>query len=364
MIKTKRQYAVMALILSLWGCDSSGKNLENNKVSEDKEMGQTYSNQVTDERMLLVLSAPSVHDAYYKSTFQQIVDFQIAYAKSILGNDNVVILVDEDTKPYFTGKVPEDILLVDDIRDIWMRDFTTVNPEQPVQFTYTWASMTQKQSKDVQKSFNQFADRYQIQRAKTDLMIDGGNLVDDYAGRVITTTRFMEDNELSYNEAKQELKATLGATEVAILEPDEEVLAHSDGMVSWVDKNTLLVNDYSKNPSFRSIVMKELKTSFPTAKIVEVPVEYKTNPKGQWEGFESACGVNLNATVTHNNIYVPTFNMPHDEKALTIIKQNTSKKVISVNAENVCPMGGSVRCLTWQVAGDNAVKLIQAARHK
>ncbi|MDQ9037093.1 agmatine deiminase family protein [Acinetobacter seifertii] len=364
MIKTKRHYAVMALILSLWGCDSSGKNLENNKVSEDKKMGQTYSNQVTDKRMLLVLSAPSVHDAYYKSAFQQIVDFQIAYAKSILGNDNVVILVDEDTKPYFTGKVPEDILLVDDIRDIWMRDFTTVNPEQPVQFTYTWASMTQKQSKDVQKSFNQFADRYQIQRAKTDLMIDGGNLVDDYAGRVITTTRFMQDNELSYNEAKQELKATLGATEVAILEPDEEVLAHSDGMVSWVDKNTLLVNDYSKNPSFRSIIMKELKTSFPTAKIVEVPVEYKTNPKGQWEGFESACGVNLNATVTHNNIYVPTFNMPHDEKALTIIKQNTSKKVISVNAENVCPMGGSVRCLTWQVAGDNAVKLIQAARHK
>ncbi len=365
MIKLKRHYAVMALILSLFGCDSSGRNIENNKAIEDKnKVSQTYSNQVADDRMLLVLSAPSVHDPYYKSAFQRIVDFQIDYAKSILGNDNVVILVDEDTKPYFTGKVPEDILLVDDVRDIWMRDFTTVNPMQPVQFTYTWASMTKKQSKDVQKSFNQFADRYQIQRAKTDLMIDGGNLVDDYAGRVITTTRFMEDNELSYNEAKQELKTTLGATEVAILEPDEEVLAHSDGMVSWVDKNTLLVNDYSKTPSFRTTVMKELKASFPTAKIVEVPVEYKTNPKGQWEGFESACGVNLNATVTQNNIYVPTFNMPHDQKALTIIKQNTSKKVIPVNAESVCPMGGSVRCLTWQVTGDNAAKLIQAARDK
>lgn len=365
MIKLKRHYAVMALILSLFGCDSSGRNIENNKAIEDKnKVSQTYSNQVADDRMLLVLSAPSVHDPYYKSAFQRIVDFQIDYAKSILGNDNVVILVDEDTKPYFTGKVPEDILLVGDVRDIWMRDFTTVNPMQPVQFTYTWASMTKKQSKDVQKSFNQFADRYQIQRAKTDLMIDGGNLVDDYAGRVITTTRFMEDNELSYNEAKQELKKTLGATEVAILEPDEEVLAHSDGMVSWVDKNTLLVNDYSKTPSFRTTVMKELKASFPTAKIVEVPVEYKTNPKGQWEGFESACGVNLNATVTHHNIYVPTFNMPHDQKALTIIKQNTSKKVIPVNAESVCPMGGSVRCLTWQVTGDNAVKLIQAARDK
>lgn len=365
MIKLKRHYAVMALILSLFGCDSSGRNIENNKAIEDKnKVSQTYSNQAADDKMLLVLSAPSVHDPYYKSAFQRIVDFQIDYAKSILGNDNVVILVDEDTKPYFTGKVPEDILLVDDVRDIWMRDFTTVNPMQPVQFTYTWASMTKKQSKDVQKSFNQFADRYQIQRAKTDLMIDGGNLVDDYAGRVITTTRFMEDNELSHNEAKQELKTTLGATEVAILEPDEEVLAHSDGMVSWVDKNTLLVNDYSKTPSFRTTVMKELKASFPTAKIVEVPVEYKTNPKGQWEGFESACGVNLNATVTQHNIYVPTFNMPHDQKALTIIKQNTSKKVIPVNAESVCPMGGSVRCLTWQVTGGNAAKLIQAARDK
>lgn len=365
MIKPKSYYALIAFMLPFCGCDSSGRNIENNKVVEDKnKVSQTYSNQPADDKMLLVLSAPSIHDPYYKPAFQRIVDFQINYAQSILGNDNVVILVDEDTKPYFTGKVPEDILLVDDVRDIWMRDFTTVNPIKPVQFIYTWASMSEKQSKAVQKSFSRFAGRYQIQRAKTDLMIDGGNLVDDYAGRVITTTRFMEDNELSYDEAKQELKMVLGAKEVAILEPDEEVLAHSDGMVSWIDKNTLLVNDYSKTPSFRTTVMDELKTSFPSAKIVEVPVEYKTNPKGQWDGFESACGVNLNATVTHNNIYVPTFNMPHDQKALSIIKQNTSKKVIPINAESVCPMGGSVRCLTWQVAGENAGKLIQAARER
>ena len=365
MIKLKSRSAVILLALSLVGCDSSGGDLGKNNMVENKtKMSQTYSNQVADNKMLLVLSAPSIHDSYYKLAFQRIVDFQINYAKSILGNDNVVILVDEDTKPFFTGKVPEDILLVDDVRDIWMRDFTTVNPKQPVQFSYTWASMSQKQSQDVQKSFSRFADRYKIQRAKTDLMIDGGNLVDDYAGRIITTTRFMEDNELSYDEAKQELKTALGAREVAILEPDEKVLAHSDGMVSWVDKNTLLVNDYSKIPSFRTVVMDELKASFPSAKIVEVPVEYKTNPKGQWDGFESACGVNLNSTVTYNNIYVPTFNMPHDQKALRIIKQNTTKKVIPINAESVCPMGGSVRCLTWQVTGENAVKLITAARER
>ena len=359
---SKSVFSAIGLML-LAGCSSASDPQPPEKAGKQAGM-KKFANEISAQRMLLVLSAPSVHDPYYKAAFQQIVDFQIDYARSILGHDNVVIIADEDTKPFFTGKVPEDILLVDDVRDIWMRDFTTVNPKQPVQFSYTWASMTEKQSRQVQKSFSRFADRYKIQRAKTDLMIDGGNIVDDYAGRVITTTRFMEDNELSYDDAKQELKQVLGASQVAILEPDEEVLAHSDGMVSWVDENTLLVNDYSKTPSFRTAVMDELRSSFPSAKIVEVPVEYKTNPKGQWEGFESACGVNLNAAVTYSNIYVPTFNMPHDQAALNIIRKNTSKKVIPVNAEGVCPMGGSVRCLTWQVTGENAVKLIQAARER
>jgi hypothetical protein len=36
--------------------------------------------------------------------------------------------------------------------------------------------------------------------------------------------------------------------------------------------------------------------------------------------------------------------------------------VITINAEGVCSMGGSVRCLTWQLTGENAEKLILAAK--
>ena len=61
--------------------------------------------------------------------------------------------------------------------------------------------------------------------------------------------------------------------------------------------------------------------------------------------------------MTHNNIYVPVFNMNHDKQVVDIIKENTGKNVITINAEGVCPMGGSVRCLTWQLAGVNADKL-------
>ena len=325
-------------------------------------MNKAYANTISEDRMLLVLSAPSVHDAYYKPAFQSIIAFQIAYATAIMSNDNVVVIVDQDTKPYYEDHLPADILLTADIYDIWMRDFTTVNPHLPVQFRYTWASMTKQDSITVQNSFAAFADQYNIQRNKTNLLIDGGNIVDNYAGRVITTTRFMEDNNLTYERAKQEISTLLGAAEVAILEPDEETLAHSDGMVSWIDENTLLVNDYSSDPPFKTLIMDELLSAFPTVTIVEVPVEYTTNPPGQWDGFESACGVNLNAVVTYRNIYVPVFNMPHDQSVVDLIKQSTSKNVITINAESVCPMGGSVRCLTWQLTGLNAERLILAAR--
>jgi len=222
--------------------------------------------------------------------------------------------------------------------------------------------MSQQESIEVQNSFIAFADRYGIQRSTSNLLIDGGNIVDDYNGKVVATTRFMEDNNLTYERAKQELMYLLGATQVAIVEPDEDVLAHADGMLSWIDENTLLVNDYSDDTVFRNLIINELKSSFPNTTIIEVPVVFTENPPGEWEGFESACGINLNATVTFNCIYVPVFNMAHDEEVIDIITENSTKKVIEINAEGVCAMGGSVRCLTWQLGGKNAEKLILAAR--
>ncbi len=332
-------------------------------VSCTKEEVETDPvNSISNDRMLLVLAAPSVYEPYYRSTFNDIVDFQIDYANKIIGNDNVVILVDADTKRYYDGKVPDDVLLTADIYDIWARDFTTVSPENPVSFKYTWASMTEQESIEVKKSFNVFANAVGLDLNESNILIDGGNIVDNYKGKVITTTRFLQDNNLTYNEGVTALKGLLNATKVAIIEPDEEVLAHADGMVSWVDENVLLVNDYKNDTIFANLVMQELQKAFPTTTLVKVPVVFDDNNSSQWGNIGSACGVNLNATLTYNNIYVPTFNMPHDQATLDLFKANSSKNIIPVYASGVCEMGGSVRCLTWQLIGVNAEKVILAAR--
>ena len=148
-----------------------------------KRVKMTNSETIQD-RMLLTLTAPSVHNSYYRPAFDKIVDFQVNFANSIINNDNVVIVVDDDTYKYYKNRVPEDIILIDEIDDIWMRDFTTVNPLNPVQFKYTPASMSEKLSKKVQNSFDKFAKKYHLEFLKANYLLDGGNIVDSYDGKV------------------------------------------------------------------------------------------------------------------------------------------------------------------------------------
>ncbi|MEM7183421.1 MAG: agmatine deiminase family protein [Spirochaetota bacterium] len=367
---------VLALATLLSACNAVGTGLYGRETGEDEETGNILgfvlassvtqdTNVVSDSRMTLVLAAPSVNDTTYANNLQEIVDFQVSYASSIIGKDNVVVIVDSATLSYYQNRLPDDVILVDDIFDIWTRDFTTINPANPVQFTYTSASTpTQAESQSIQTSFTTFADKYSLTRGTSSYIIDGGNIVDDYNGNYITTTRFNTDNSLTSSTSKTELKSVLGATNVAIIEPDDDVLAHSDGMVMWLENNVLLVNDYSTiNSTLRTSVLAELTSSFPSATIVEVPVQYADNAAvSQVTNINSACGVNLNSVVTNNYVYVPTFNMSHDSSAVAKIRENTSRTVVEIDAQNVCALGGSVRCLTWQVTGDNASKLIIAAR--
>mgnify|MGYP000250563296 CR=1 FL=1 len=95
---------------------------------------------VEQNKDLIVIAAPSVHNEYYKDNFQDIIDFDVAYANAVMGKDEIRIVVDKDTKSYFENRVPKDILIEADVEDIWMRDFTTVNPHNPVLFRYTPAS--------------------------------------------------------------------------------------------------------------------------------------------------------------------------------------------------------------------------------
>lgn len=336
------------LLCILYGC-----------TQEQEGVNTTYTNHPAEDKMLLIMAAPSAEDPYYQDIFKEIIDFQIQYAKAISGNDNVIILVDEYTHQFYRGLVPEDILMHADVLDIWIRDFGSINPLHPVLYKYTSASMSESESQEVQNSLKVFLSQAGVTVEASEDFLDGGNIVDNFAGRVITTQRYNSDNSISDTIARSRLKEKLRCTEVAILEPDDTVLAHSDGMVCWADENTLLINDYSEYPDYRASLFNELQNAFPGLNLIEIPVYY-TNES--WQGFESSCGIYVNSVLTLKNLYVPVFELPSDSFIISRIRSVSSRNIIPVNASQVCKMGGSVRCLTWQLSGSAAEKLILAAR--
>ncbi len=297
----------------------------------------------------IVLAAPSVHNSYYEAVFQDIVDFQVDYANKIDGRDEVIILVDKDTRSYYQGRVPNYVLVEANIEDIWIRDFSPVVAGAQVKFDYLPDYLSRADANAIDNSFENWMRSIGLDYSKkSSLILDGGNVVGNGAGRIVVTDRFLYDNpHLTKQQAKNKLKQLTGATQVAIIkETPGDATGHSDGMLMWTDENTLLLHDQPRR--VKNKIINELKSAFPGVNLVIVPDYYEDD---SWGGFSSACNIYVNSLVTNDYIYVPTFNAAHDSEMLNFIQVHTTKTVVEVPAEKVCFMGGSVRCLSWQLDG-------------
>lgn len=313
------------------------------------------SNRHAADRQLIVIAAPSVKDKYYKKHFDKIIDFDVRMARAVMGKDNIVVLVDADTMPYLEKRLPADVLLEAEVSDIWLRDFGSVHPERMVQFQYD-----RPRERYVQKSLRALIDRFGLDIKRSRLKVDGGNVVDNAGDSVILTEKVFERNRRMNEDAVFDtLQRTLGAKQIAFIPMDDEYLGHSDGMVMFLGPRKVLVNRYRSDPKFGAEVKRALREGLPGVTISEIDGEGYGEQYGR---FASACGIYVNSTVTYRHIYTPTFGDGKDGPALRTIQSGTRKQVVPIQAREVCKLGGSVRCLSWQLTGENARKLIEAAR--
>jgi agmatine/peptidylarginine deiminase len=244
-----------------------------------------------------------------------------------------------------------------------MRDFSIANPIKPVMFRYTAAGQGggkkgQTDADAVQEVLAEIAEEAGLSFVESNLLNDGGNVVDDYAGNVVVSKKFLRDNHISEEQARQKLRELTGANNVAFIEADEQGgLEHADGVVSFIDTNTLMINSYPQDPKYSLQLKADLQRGLPGVKILEIVTPYDGS-KIFDQRFGSACGLYTNALVTPERIYFPQFGIPEDELALSQVKAATTREVVPVPSPRICQMGGGVRCMSWQIRGDNAEKLM------
>ncbi len=319
---------------------------------------------LTAKAELIVLASPQSEDTYYAKMVDDIFDFHINYAKQIIKNgDKVLILTDKYLYPDYVKAIGQNHVVIAPMQDIWMRDFSSANPDQPTLFRYTAAGQggtkkAQAISDDVQSDFKLYSQKAGLKFIQTQLLNDGGNWVEDGFGNVVISTKFLSDNRLSEKVAREKLIALTTAKHIAFIDADEQGgLEHADGVVSFVDQNTLVMNTYPEDPDYTKKLKADLIRGIPNIKIHEIITPYDGSQIYD-KKFGSACGLYTNMLVTPEHIYFPQFGIKEDSVALQQIRVITKRKVIPVQSNHVCHMGGGVRCMSWQLRGENADLLL------
>ena len=350
MLRFRWTYSLFSLVLA--ACNGTGQ-IEAESGAQDK---------VTPDRELIVVAAPRSTDSYYAEAFEDIRAFHVAYAKTVLPYDDFIVLTGRDSYTYYAEAIGAKHVLLAPQADIWARDFSPSLPSSPMLFRYTAEGQGGgreglEEATFVQAKFARLLAKAGLVFNTVNWLNDGGNLVDDDRGRAVLSRKFLRDNGIAESQARKILSETLDLKAVAFIESDEQGgLEHADGVVAFIEPNVLVMNSYPEDPAYAAELKADLRAGLPGLTLHELVTAYD-GAQIYDDSFGSACGLYTNMLVTPDRIYLPQFGIAEDALALTQIRQWTQKQVIPVRSEGVCYMGGGVRCMSWQVRGQNAAKL-------
>ena len=189
-------------------------------------------------------------------------------------------------------------------KDIWCRDFMPVQaaPGRFVRFRYEPDYLIGHE--DTITNFDEIDSIPEIMSCeKSDVLLDGGNVVRSGNRAIVTAKVFRENPRLNKDKLQRTLRGLLRLDEVIVIpqEPDDEI-GHADGMVRFLDTETVFGNNYSEvNPSFG----RRLQSVLRRARLNGIELPY--SPEAQaTDDIPSAVGCYANFLMVRELIVVPS----------------------------------------------------------
>ncbi|MEM8600352.1 MAG: agmatine deiminase family protein [Bacteroidota bacterium] len=304
---------------------------------------------------VVVFSAPSVRSRYYAPYFDQLVAFYAGFFEQRAASDTFLILADRPTASRLRRRLPERRVLTADVPDIWIRDFAPVQTRAGLfKFRYVPSYLPRRDARHIEEAFEGWLDSVGVRAEPIDMVVDGGNFCHNGRDSAVLTERVLVENaHLTRAEIEAMLNDRLGLDRVCLI-PEEpgDTTGHADGMVAWLSPTCLAVANL--DPSLRVAVRRRVERALPEVEVVAMP---HAPSEDVWRGFSDASGIYVNLLATPSTLYVPVFDLETDEAALAAVEQHAGRAVVPVPVDEVGQMGGSVRCLSWEVTGTVARRL-------
>ena len=234
-----------------------------------------------------------------------------------------------------------------DTKDIWAVDFMPIqiSKDKFVQFTYNPDYLQPKKYHKTISDVDSICNAINLTTQKSKLIVDGGN-VSKTADKVIMCDKiFHENKNLSEKEVIKQLRQFFQVDKIYFVPWDiNDFTGHADGMVRFIDNDTVLINDYSKeNAEFQRCFRMSLHNA--GLDCIELPYNPPNDPT-----LISARGLYLNYLQMQQAIIVPTFNTKHDDKALKVLEQVFKGQTFAtVESNDLANEGGILNCITWNI---------------
>ncbi len=231
-------------------------------------------------------------------------------------------------------------------KDIWCRDYMPVQIEgnRFVQFRYEPSYLQSKKWIHTQTDAEFVCSEIGIACEKSNLKLDGGNIIKGDSWIIITDKVFSENKQCTQNQVISELERLLQVKIIIIPREPYEMTGHADGILHYYNKDTVLVNHYEGNEF--NYFQTKLNSSLKSAGISSIEVPYHPI-KGK---SLSAEGLYINFLQMDKFILVPVFDLTEDGHTLQLFEQLYPTSVIrSIKSQEIARDGGVLNCISWNI---------------
>ena len=233
-------------------------------------------------------------------------------------------------------------------RDIWCRDYMPLQIEEEkfVQFRYEPSYL--KDELSLQSNPNEVCKANNIQPRFSKINLDGGNVV-NWSDRAIISDRVFRENPDYGSKTKliDELEKLLEVEIIVIPQINLDMTGHVDGMMRFVDKNTILGNDREQEFKYwKNGVNKVLKEK--GIDYIDIPfLEHKDR---KYPNHAIGCYVNF--LEVQDLIVLPIFETVknRDQEVYDKFKDIfPNRRIETINYNEIGLHGGLLNCTTWTI---------------
>lgn len=232
-------------------------------------------------------------------------------------------------------------------KDIWAVDFmpVQVSKDKFVQFAYNPDYLNSKVGRKSISNVNDICDAINIKRIKSDINIDGGNITKTTDKVIMCDKIFSENPQYSRKQLIDNLTELFEVDKLYFVpQQPKDFTGHSDGMIRFLDANTVIINEYSNEP-------KDFQRAFHIAlhnaglEYIEIPYNPYDNTK-----YANASGEYINYLQMENIIIMPTFGIKEDDIAVRKFEELFKGHTINtIESNDIAENGGILNCITWNI---------------